>query len=396
MKLLYGFIFLFLSLVAGSQKLIKGVVVEEEKNAPIPNASVFLNTTAIGTITTTHGDFSLTIPNGKFELVVSAIGYETYAQSINAIDAPDFITVKMKIKVQELEAVTIQPYEKDGWQKWGQFFLENFIGKSAFAKDCKIKNIDAIKFRYSTNKELSAFADEPLVIENRALGYTLRYQLESFQYSFGTHYLLHTGYPFFQPMKGNSARQRRWEHNRNEAFEASMMHFMRAIYRNKINEEGFELRALEKVPNLEKQRVKAVYAGNSRTIKSEDGRLTMMAINKDSADYYSSIMRQPDYTNVIGKNILTGDSVAYSIDSTTAGMDFKNYLLVIYNKMAPREFRQQFPGASAGMMSEITLINGEPIEIQANGNYFHPINLMSTGYWAWSEKIATMLPFDYK
>ena len=65
MKLLYGFIFLFLSLVAGSQKLIKGIVVEEEKNAPLSNVSVFLNTTAIGTITTTHGGFSLSIPNGS-------------------------------------------------------------------------------------------------------------------------------------------------------------------------------------------------------------------------------------------------------------------------------------------------------------------------------------------
>jgi hypothetical protein len=48
------------------------------------------------------------------------------------------------------------------------------------------------------------------------------------------------------------------------------------------------------------------------------------------------------------------------------------------------------------MMSQITLVNQEPIEIQANGSYYQPTNLLSLGYWGWSEKIATMLPFDYQ
>jgi hypothetical protein len=393
MKLLHGFIFLFFGFAANSQKLIKGLVLEAEKNTPVPNASVFLNTTAIGTITNEQGSFSFTIPNGRFELVVSAIGYETYAQNINATDAPDFLTIKMKIKVQEMEAVTVEPYEKNGWQKWGQFFVENFVGTSAFAKDCKIKNTEVIKFRYSKNKELSAFATEPLIIENKALGYTLRYQLESFQYSFGNNYLVHTGFPFFQPMQGSAARQRRWERNRREAFEGSMMHFMRAIYRNKLIEEGFELFALEKLPNKEKQRVKAAYASGRANLLNGS---TEVNISQDTVNYYNSVMRQSDVLNLVGKDLLSGDSVAYSVNATTAGMDFKNYLLVIYKKMTPSEYRQLNPRASTGMMSEITLIDGEPIEIQANGNYFHPISIMSTGYWAWSEKIATMLPLDYK
>lgn len=397
MKLLYGFSFLLLSFVANSQKLIKGIVIDAEKNTPLLNVSVFLNTTAIGTITNAQGGFSFSIPNGKYELVVSAIGYETHTQVINATDSHNFLTIKLKIKVQVMEGVVVEPYEKDGWEKWGKFFLESFIGTSAMARDCQIKNTEIIKFRRSkASNELFAIAHEPLIIENKALGYTIRYQLETFQYSFGTNYLLYAGYPFFQPMKGNAGRQRRWERNRNEAFVGSMMHFMRTIYRNRINEEGFELRAMQKIPNVEKQRVKAAYSANTPMEKLTDGRMVRTTINRDTADYYNAIMRQPDFTNVVGKNLLTGDSVAYSVDSTTAGMDFKNYLLVIYNKTAPAEFRQQFPKASTFMMSEITLINEQPIEIQANGHYFNPVDLMSTGYWAWSERMATMLPSDYK
>lgn len=398
MKLIYSFCFLLLSFVANSQKLLKGVVLDAEKNKPMPNASVFLNTTSTGTITNEQGNFTLTIPNGKYELIVSSVGYETYNQTINANELSDFITIKLKVKSELMQTVIVEPYEKDGWEKWGKFFLDNFIGTSANALNCKIKNTKVIHFHNSKKtNELSAFADEPLIIENKALGYTLKYQLETFTYNFKSNYLLYTGYPFFQLMKGSAGKQKRWEKNRRGAYFGSMMHFMRSVYRNKISEEGFEVRSLQKIRNAEKQRVKAAYSGNMHPVKSANGTMVITHINKDTADYYDRILRQEDYKDVIGKNILSGDSIAYAADSTTAGLDFKNYLLVIYkNKVAPLEYLQQFPKSSATMMSQIVLINEKPVEIQVNGSYYNPVDLMSTGYWAWSEKIAMMLPLDYK
>ena len=173
---------------------------------------------------------------------------------------------------------------------------------------------------------------------------------------------------------------------------------MRTVYRNKLSEEGFEIRSLQKVPNIEKQRVKAIYAkrfsttSGPHTAKTIDG-----TDSKDSTAYYEKILAQKDYFDVIGQHLLPGDSIAYAIDSTLAGMEFNNYLLVIYSKgEAPVEYSQQFPKSSTAMMSEIQLINHRPVEIQANGSYYYPTDLFSSGYWAWSEKIATMLPFDYE
>ena len=78
-------------------------------------------------------------------------------------------------------------------------------------------------------------------------------------------------------------------------------------------------------------------------------------------------------------------------------MEFENYLLVIYKKkLAPLAYRQQFPKSSTAMQSQLVLVNGLPIEIEANGSYYNPADLMSMGYWAWSEKIANMLPFDFE
>lgn len=397
MRLIYV-IFLLLCVEANSQKLVKGIVLDEEKNKPIPDASVFLNTTSFGTVTNKQGSFELIIPNGKYELIVSSIGYDTYNQTISTDNVSDFITVKLKIKSQVLETVVVEPYEKDGWEKWGKFFLESFIGTSNNAFNCTIKNEKVIHFRNSKKtNELIVIADEPLIIENKALGYTLKYQLELFTYNFKSHYLIYVGYPFFQPMKGSDAKQKRWEKRRSEAYYGSMVHFMRSVYLNKINEEGFEVRSLQKIPNNEKQRVKQAYSSNMHTIKTASGTNLVTHINKDTADYYDRILRQNDFKDIVGRNTLTGDSIAYAIDSTTAGLEFKDYLLVIYkNKLAPIEYRQQFPDNGAAMMSQIILVTGKPVEIEANGSYYDPTNLLSTGYWAWSEKIANMLPFNYK
>lgn len=397
MKLLVCFFCLLLTSMALGQRVLKGRVLDADKNIPVPKASVFLNTTSIGTVSNDQGDFTLTIPEGKYELIISSIGYETYNQPLKAGDLPGPVLIRLNPRSGLLQAVTIEPYEKDGWQKWGAFFTDNFIGTSAMAKNCRIKNTRVLHFINSKkNNQLSAFADEPLIIENKALGYTLTYQMEKFTYDFTSHYLLYTGYAFFQPMEGKEGRQKKWTKARDEVYYGSMMHFMRSVFRNKIAEEGFEVRSLIKVPNAEKQRVRAAYSGNLHTVTSPGGGLTVSIINKDTADYYNRILKQDDYRDLIGRNILTGDSVAYAIDSITAGLNFANYLLIIYKKgTAAAEYRQQFPKSSAAMMSEMVLINQKPVEIQANGSYFDPVDVLSTGYWAWSEKMATMLPFDY-
>ena len=41
-------------------------------------------------------------------------------------------------------------------------------------------------------------------------------------------------------------------------------------------------------------------------------------------------------------------------------------------------------------------INDNFIKIFANGAYYDGTNLMSSGYWGWSEKMANLLPLDYE
>ena len=389
---------LILAFVCGTahaQKLLKGVVVDAEKNIPVPKASVFLNNTSVGTSANDEGKFELYVPAGRFDLIVSSVGYATHNQTVFTNEVLDFITIQLKIKTPELETVIIEPYDKNGWQNWGPWFIDNFLGTSEYGRDSRIKNHEVLRFRNSKkNSELTVIAMAPLIIENKALGYKISYQLEEFKYDFKTRYLLYAGYPFFENMDGSDRKKRKWEQAREDVYYGSLLQFMRALYRNQIKEEGFEVRRLQKIANAEKARVRMVYK-TSRTV-DETGRI-VSTINRDSTAYYDHIMSQEDYKNVIGKEILVGDSIAFAVDTNVAGLFFEDYLLVIYkHRSVPAEFKQRFPKSSDAMMSEIMLINGKPVEVLANGSYFNPQDLLSSGYWGWWEKMGTMLPFDYK
>lgn len=394
MRFFFTFFFLLNAFSVFAQQLITGAV-QDEKGAPITYASVFLNNTSIGTKANSEGKFELQIPAGRFELIVSSIGYQTYSQYITAATATAPLRIVLKIKTEELEAIVIEPYEKNGWEKWGRWFTENFIGTSKYAGNCRIKNPEVLRFRHSRkNNELKVRALAPLVIENKDLGYQLTYQLEDFHYDFKTRYLFYAGYPFFQPMEGNEKKQRKWAEARKDVYYGSLMHFMRSLYRNQLRQEGFEVRSMQKQPNLEKQRVQQAMR---KEIQFGGGSMTVIQPPQDSSDYYRQVMQQEDFTRIIGKDVLPGDSIAYAIDSTTAGLEFDNYLLIHYTrKAAAKEFVALFPKSGGQHLSELFLLNGNPVAVIASGAHFLPNDLLSSGYWAWSEKMATMLPFDYK
>ncbi|MGZ8544687.1 MAG: hypothetical protein ACXWV0_05290, partial [Flavisolibacter sp.] len=150
---------------------------------------------------------------------------------------------------------------------------------------------------------------------------------------------------------------------------------------------------LQKIVNEEKKRIKAIYANTPRS----PGGIIHIRATPDSMEYYERILKQKDVFDRIGRDRLPGDSIAYAEDRTIAVLDFADHLHVTYTKSyAPIEFRRMYPDGNAGMISELTLINDTPVLVEASGNYYSPSDLLSKGYWAWSEKISMMLPFDYK
>jgi len=181
---------------------VSGTVIDGQTQQPLAGASVFCQNTTVGTITNSNGEFSMTLPPGGYDIVVSFTGYETQSQNINA--QTDNITqlrfvLKEKSKNMEEVAVVATTEVKNGWEKYGDFFKEQFIGLTENSALCNIENPTALRFFFSKKKNrLKVIASEDLIITNKALGYKIRYTLDSFTHEYASSITQFTGYPLFE------------------------------------------------------------------------------------------------------------------------------------------------------------------------------------------------------
>jgi hypothetical protein len=404
-----------LSYTVHAQKKLSGHVMITGSRNPVSSANVYLSTTSVGTTTNEKGAFTLQpFPEGRFDLVVSCIGYETYHVSVQSASLPDDLQIFLQPYVAELQEVVVENYDKEGWSKWGRIFLENFMGTSSFASDCELKNPDAIRLRLDKKRNtIRATASDQLIIENNALGYILKYDLTVFEYNLSTREFLYEGYPFFEEMQTDrKRREKRWESNRLTAYRGSLIHFMRSLYHNELQKQQFEVREWVTIPNEEKQRVREIYPAQSKkkafkktVIAGDNGNLlvtedsdTATVINADTLAYYQSIMKQLGQKEVLINIVLDNENLAFDQDSIAVGMKYKPHVQVVYRpKKPPVEYQKYLPLflRFSPVSSDIYRGADEPIFILPKGVYYDGINVITGGYWAWWEKMCNKLPYDY-
>lgn len=383
-----GIIILLLLPVYLHAQEIGGKVVDTS-GAPLSNASVFISNTTLGTITNQNGEFVLhNIPAGAFEVVISYVGYETLVYKISNRSKSYFLFT-LKLKDGNLQNVIVRNYEKNGWERWGRLFINNFIGSSALADHCKLINPQDIGFVYSEKKGvLAAYSQKPIIIINKKLGYRIDFNLEEFRCYFNSKVVFFQGYPLFKPLEGNKSQQRKWASKRKEVYEGSVLQFMRALYENKLTEEGFIVRRVIRHPNTEKERIKFIL----------DSIREQTAVSTDSMDYYREVMKGDDFSDFQDPQPLRIDEFASRTDSNTVLMNFSDYLHISYvkKKEDPEYYlRNVDTQPDSCITALITLSKHDPIVVTSSGNYFDGTGLILLGYWAWSDKIAKMLPFDY-
>jgi CarboxypepD_reg-like domain len=360
-----------------SGSTLSGSVRDSATGKPVPGVSVFLNSTSKGSVTRDDGAFVISgIPPGRYQLIVSAIGYATISMEITTRHLPPSLKITLHNQASELAAVTVEPYLKNGWKKWGKLFWDNFIGTTDNASSCTIRNKDALRFRYYLkSRKLTVSAIEPLVITNKALGYDLEYRLESFTFDFESNIISYYGYPFFREMPtDDTTRQHKWEHARMIAYLGSMMHFMRSLYQGRLQQDGFIIEHEIEVPNIEKQRVKGIFVPNVTKTDS---------IPIDTLHHYWEILREPDY---FVQKVKSFDNLVTVNPDLTRKFSFIGDFTVIYGNGHL---------GIAYTESSLELMYPTPIEVEENGAYYPPETLLSKGQWAKTEKIANLVPRDY-
>ena len=418
----YSCLFLLFFQTTFSQSVLEGTVMASDTKKPLPAVSVYLNNTSIGTTTNDKGFFILrNIPSEKFKLIASSIGYETYAEMIDPKKISGDIIITLNPKPEQLDKIVLVPDDPNGWKKWGKLFTDLFIGTNPNSNQCHIENTDVIRLRMNPDNTLTAFAREPLVIMNYALGYEIKYKLEEFEYDFNTKVVSYNGYALFKDLGlSNKKKEKKYEQERKETYQGSLMHFMRTYFVNKLDEQGFEMRNLSNISNPEKDRAKFRFslewhlhkdsvilvvtdsmnsAAGASPILGGQGKGTniqKLYLQTDSTQYFQKKLLEPD--SVISHQIVSADSIGFAEDSATAGLYFKDSLEVSYKlKDIPKKYKalskehkkETYP------VSQFVFINRKPVYISANGYYYGPHDLKITGFWAWWETISTMLPYNY-
>ncbi len=332
--------------------------VTDASGNPLQGASVFAQNTTIGTATDASGNFKIWLPAGGHDLVISFTGFNNESVRVNSGDNGRHLTFRLQPKAKEIADVAVVATNevRDGWVKHGAFFVEQFIGRTQNSRDCFIRNPEVLKFyHYRRSNRLKVIATEPLLIENRSLGYNIRYDLDSFTHDYKTSVSLYTGAPLFEEIQtADSSEKIRWDAARRTAYAGSLLHFMRSIYRKDLARDGFEVQFVMR--NSDKE-----YA-----VKLED--------------FYNSLR--------------------YSIDDSTGLVKldpFQKHVGVIFTKEKPEEnynlFNEDEP--EAFQFSVVNFTPAEPLYIEQNGYFFEQPDVSLDGYWTW-ERVADLLPYNYQ
>src|SRR5215471_3296518 len=145
--LLFSFVCCLSALSQEKTFPIDGIVLDKS-GLPLQGASVFCQNTTVGTLSKADGSFHLRLANGGYDLIISFTGYETQSIRIGK-DHKDTDTLKILLKEQdkslEQAVVTGSAEVADGWDKYGQFFLDHFIGTTPNATQCTLDNKEALK-----------------------------------------------------------------------------------------------------------------------------------------------------------------------------------------------------------------------------------------------------------
>lgn len=233
---------------------IKGTVIDAETGSEIEGVNVYLANTSIGTSTNKNGTYKLTSSTqGEYNLVFSIIGYHRKIYTVNLNWGSNFrLNVQLEPQIIEMEEVEVISSNKD-WREDYDFFLKEFLGETEFAKLTTIKNPWILDFSDGEHNKLIATAVKPLIIENRALGYTMHVELIEFIWNRRHDEGVYKIYPRYEELDTDSDLQmRKWLINRQKTYYGSLVHFLRSLYSNRLKQEHFSVQRIRNIEPLSK------------------------------------------------------------------------------------------------------------------------------------------------
>jgi hypothetical protein len=392
---------LLISANVSAQSLSISGTVRDKSGEALPGAGIYLSGYKAATVTNSDGKFVLgNLKPGNYNVLVEMMGYLPYTKNVIIADKPvsmDIVLSENTIQLQEV-VIRVDPNR----QKYIELFKEFFIGKSPNAKQCKLLNPQALLVDYDDKaKTLVVKSNEFLVIENKALGYRLKYMLQFFEYDYKTRIVYYSGLPNFEELKGSKSKKRQWVKNREVAYYGSPQHFFKSLYQGKTKEEGFVINKLVKLDNSSRPPDSIIDAQISRLKKGLYGSIRIASAVSDSLNYWMKVKQMPKQISTLNRSDVLTDTLVKQQYKDLKTLNFKDDLYLIYTKERETNLYTNTSGHSISrpldmpnyQISIVHLIEG-PVHFYASGGIFQPKSFLYEGFWAF-EKIADMVPMDY-
>lgn len=224
------------------QYIFTGTVTEAKTGKPLAGVNVYISGTNNGAATDSTGHYRFTTrQTGLQEIVASFVGFKREIQSL-VIGSKNSYQVDFKLKenILELEEVSVVASNRN-WKRQYELFRNFFLGNNSFSKNVIIENPEALDFQTgNSSSELIATAKEALIIQNNALGYQIRAELDRARFNVVKNTGFYKVYPVFEPMETPDKKTaREWREQRERAYEGSVKHFLESLYHDNIRANKF-------------------------------------------------------------------------------------------------------------------------------------------------------------
>lgn len=370
----------FLSVFSLFSATLTGTVKDAADGKPLESASVFIAGTTFGTNTRPDGSFTLNYTaSGSSQLVVAHLGYQTYTKNTGELPVDEPLHVALSVKSMQLSTVNVYGFDSNRKKNMAEF-LFGFFGDSEFGKGCTIMNPNVLHLMRKPipgkigQDELHVSADSDLFIENKLLGYTIRYTLERFVLS--KYACTFKGYPFFLDNLEHCKNKERVQEYRERAYLGSQMHFFRSLFTKTLQEEGFKIYKVER-------------DGNFNIMGSHYGLMSDTLF----VPVPNQHMVQTEKPLNLYESLFSTDKVAalqyngpFEVRYTLNGED------KAYGK---RSFYYDGMDRTIGQQTSIVLLEGNNVVFFPNGACKNAGSLTTIGYWSF-KKVGEILPWEYQ
>lgn len=378
---------------------VKGII-RNKKWEPLPRAAILLGGYKRGTVAGDDGRFELKDLNpGSYNLLIQMVGYLPASKKVVISNRPQELDIFLEENISTLAEVVIKP---DPFRpEYLKSFIENFIGTSPNSKKCELVNPGVIRFDYDRNNRiLRASSDQFLIVENKALGYRIKYFLAYYEMDYETHVVHFSGYPYFEEMEPNESKRKRYKEKREVAYLGSPQHFFRVLYNNTYQEEGFVINRMIKMPNKEK------LPGNviDDKIKLLSEKLRNRRDDKKRKELLNTWIKMkllPDTVEVLIREDVSRYALVQQRVPSMKTLDFNDALYIVYKgEKEPKDYTKysgykikrpdDFLDYQISLVYELKPSPG----FYENGGVNDPESLLYEGLWAY-EMIADLMPMDY-